>query len=436
MQTMSFWSPRAVLLISFSVSAMAAASSTATADEAPAVEKYLVEGRLADGAAAMQKTLAAQPQNEEARFSLGMIQFLQAVEKLGQDQFRFGLLGNRRQAIPFMRLPIGENPRPEQLSYKGARGIIQSFIDGLKAAEATLEETKPASVKITLKISQVRLDLDGDGTAGEEESLRQILESVQGGGRTDASASETSEFLIAFDDGDVLWLRGYCHVMSALGEVVLAYDWQDQFERTAHLFYPGVDSPYAYLAAEGPGPFNGFNTQNLLDIIVLIHTINYECTEPERMQVALGHLESVISLSRESWKLINSETDNDHEWLPNPEQTAVMGGMRVSLEMQRHWNAFLDEAEAILQGKKLLPFWRGIEGGIMLFGGELQANPELGINLRKIFTAPTRFDLVLWAQGTGLHPYLEKGPRTDPESWSRIMNGFRGEFFLFLTWFN
>ena len=31
---------------------------------------------------------------------------------------------------------------------------------------------------------------------------------------------------------------------------------------------------------------------------------------------------------------------------------------------------------------------------------------------------------------------LEKGERTDPETWTRIMTGFRGEFFLFLTWFN
>ena len=88
------------------------------------------------------------------------------------------------------------------------------------------------------------------------------------------------------------------------------------------------------------------------------------------------------------------------------------------------------------RGKKLLPFWRGIEGGALLFDGAVPTNPDLGINLRKVFMEPTRFDLVLWLQGTGLIPYLEKGERTDPETWTRIMNGFRGEFFLFLTWFN
>jgi hypothetical protein len=425
-----------VSLTAFSIAVLNAIPHIAQAAESPAVEKFLIAGQLAEGATAMQKALAAQPNDSESRFSLGIIQFLQAVEGLGQDQFRFGLLGNRRQAIPFMRLPIGENPVPEQISYEKARGLVRKFLDGLKVAEATLAETRPANVKLTLQIGQIRLDLDGNGKATDEESLWRVLEALQAGGRRADSNPRVNDFVIAFDDGDVVWLRGYCHVMSALGEVVLAYDWRDQFERTAHLFYPNVDSPYPWLAAEGTGPFNGFNTQNILDVIALIHTINYDCVEPERMKAALAHLESVISLSRESWKLINAETDNDHEWLPNPKQTAGMGGMRVSQEMQVQWQAFLNEAEAILQGKKLLPFWRGIEGGVMLFNRDFPANPELGVNLRKIFTEPTRFDLILWLQGTGLHPYLEKGERTDPESWTRIMNGFRGEFFLFLAWFN
>ncbi len=436
---------RVIAASAFVVCSLAAFPRLSIADNPPAVEEYLIEGRLAEGSAAMQKILATRPKDAEARFSLGVIQFLQAVEKLGQDQFRYGLLGNRRQAIPFMRLPIPENPHPEKLSWEKARGMLQTFLDGLKTAEATLAETPSNGVKLPLKIGQIRLDLNGDGAVKDEESLLEILAELQNRGRTDDPDPlvnendpdpPVNEKVISFDDGDVLWLRGYCHVMSALGEVALAYDWKDQFERTAHLFYPNVESRYDWLAAEGTGSFSVFNAKTILDFIALIHTINYECVEPQRMAVALGHLESVISLSRDSWKLINAETDNDHEWLPNPKQTAAMGGMRVSQEMQIQWQAFLNEFEAILQGKKLLPFWRGMEGDASPFSGDFPAHPELGINLRKIFTEPTRLDLVLWLQGTGLHPYLEKGERTDPESWRRIMNGFNGEFFLFLTWFN
>ena len=402
----------------------------------PDLEKYLLEGRLAEGAAAMQAAVDADPADGVSQFGLGVTQFFQAIESLGQSQYRFGLLGNRRRAIPFMRLPIPENEKPEQISYDLARSMIQDFISGLSKAEKTLAGIKSSDLKLPLKIGQIRLDLDGDGVGTDEESVWNILNALSSGGRPAEADSAVNQLVIAFDDGDVLWLRGYCHVMSALGEIVLAYDWKDQFERTAHLFYPSVKTPYDFLQAEGTGPFNGFNSQNILDVIALIHTVNYECVEPERMKVALGHLESVISLSRESWTLINAETDNDREWLPNPRQTAAIGELRVSQQNLLGWQAFLDEADAILQGKKLLPFWRGIEGGAMFFDGDFPEHPELGINLRKVFLEPARLDLVLWLQGTGLQPFLEKGERTDAGAWRRIMNAFDGNFFLFMVWFN
>lgn len=402
----------------------------------PDLEKYLLEGRLAEGAAAMQAAVDADPADGGSQFGLGVTQFFQAIESLGQSQYRFGLLGNRRRAIPFMRLPIPENEKPEQISYELARSMIQDFISGLGKAEKTLAGIKSSDLKLPLKIGQIRLDLDGDGVGTDEESVWSILNALGSGGLPAEADAAVNQLVIAFDDGDVLWLRGYCHVMSALGEIVLAYDWKDQFERTAHLLYPSVKTPYNFLQDEGTGPFNGFNSQNILDVIALIHTVNYECVEPERMKVALGHLESVISLSRESWKLINTETDNDREWLPNPRQTAALGELRVSQQNLLGWQAFLDEADAILQGKKLLPFWRGIEGGAMFFDGNFPEHPELGINLRKVFLEPARLDLVLWLQGTGLQPFLEKGERTDAGAWRRIMNAFDGNFFLFMVWFN
>lgn len=402
----------------------------------PDIEKFLLEGRLDEGAVAQQAAVDADPEDGLSRFGLGVTQFFQAIESLGQSQYRYGLLGHRRRSIPFMRLPIAENDKPEQISYELARTTIQEFLSGLNKAEQTLAAVKSSDIKLPLKIGQIRLDLDGDGIGTDEESIWNILNALNGGGRPDETAAKVNQLVVAFDDGDVLWLRGYCHVMSALGEIVLAYDWKDQFERTAHLFYPSVQSPYDFLQAEGTGPFNGFNSQNILDVIALIHTVNYECVEPDRMKAAHGHLESIIRLSRESWKLINSETDNDREWLPNPRQSAAIGELRVSQQNLAGWQEFLDEADAILQGKKLLPFWRGIDGGAMFFDGNFPEHPELGINVRKIFHEPARLDLVLWLQGTGLRPFLEKGERTDPNAWRRIQNAFNGNFFLFMAWFN
>ena len=64
-----------------------------------------------------------------------------------------------------------------------------------------------------------------------------------------------------------------------------------------------------------------------------------------------------------------------------------------------------------------------------VFGGR-------GINIRKVFTEPREFDLVLWVQGSGASPYLERGPMTKPEFWRRLMGTFRGNFIGFAIWFN
>ena len=83
---------------------------------------------------------------------------------------------------------------------------------------------------------------------------------------------------------------------------------------------------------------------------------------------------------------------------------------------------FSAPSDSMLAGKTLAPFWRG--------------TPGQGVNLRRVFTEPTPFDLVLWVQGTGAAPYLEKGTATDPEFWRMINRVFRGEFLHFAIWFN
>jgi hypothetical protein len=90
--------------------------------------------------------------------------------------------------------------------------------------------------------------------------------------------------------------------------------------------------------------------------------------------------------------------------------------------MVKGWIDFLDEADAILAGKKLLPFWRG--------------DSKKGINLRRVFEDPRPLDLVLWIQGTAAVPYLEEGILSTPETWQRFKRIFGGNFVGFALWFN
>jgi hypothetical protein len=236
---------------------------------------------------------------------------------------------------------------------------------------------------------------------------------------------QAKEFVISFDAGDVHWLRGYCHLMMAGGELILAHDWKELFERTAPLFFANVQTPHEWLnlrRANAQAENEAELPAQILDGIAFIHLIHLPVKEPQRMQASLAHLQAMLKESRESWKLILAETDNEHEWLPNSTQRAVIPEAKVTAEMIESWQKFLDEADAILEGKKLVPFWR--------------RSDEKGLNVRRIFTEPRELDLVLWVQGTGATPFLEKGPTTTPEVWKRMVEVFGEELPGYAIWFN
>lgn len=383
------------------------------ASESPLAEKYLLSGQLAEGQRALEAELQKNGSDDQARFGLGVVQFLRAVEHLAQSLHRYGLRSDRGQqmGIPFLRLPVPANEHPEKLTYAASRKILEELIADLQAADTTLGGVKSAEVKLPLHLVGVRFDLDGNGAP--EEPLLTVLSRYMGG-RDGIRPSE--DLLITFDRADVAWLRGYSNLLMAFAEVALAHDGQQLFDHAAHLFFSNVEAKYPFLQdKENDMPWD------IVDAVALIHLMRLPVCEPARMKTALAHLEQMIVLSRESWKFILAETDDDHEWIPNPKQHAVVG-VGVPQEMVDGWLNFLDEAEKILNGKSLIPFWRGHE--------------TRGINLKRVFTEPREFDLVLWVQGTAAVPYLEAGSVTDKGVWERLQRVFRGEFIGFALWFN
>jgi hypothetical protein len=413
--------------VPFALSALFAAC-LAAGDEpppAPLVEKYLTEGRLADGEAAALDALAKDPGDAQARFGLGVVQFLRGVERMAQAFHRHGLRGDAvGNLVPFLRLPVPANPDPKPIRYEDLRAVFRTFVDDTARAEATLAAVGDERVKLRLHFGRIRLDLDGDGRAGDEETLWKLYARFNNqAGRQGAVSAEAGEgFLIAFDRGDVAWLRGYCHLLSAFAEVYLAHDARDLFNHSAHLVFARPETPFEFLRAGRPDPA-GFEVFTIVDAIAAVHMIRLPVAEPKRMASALGHLEAMVALSRESWRSYLRETDDDHEWIPNPKQSTVMPGGKVTDEMVKGWTEFLDETEAILAGKVLVPFWRDPGG-------------SRGVNLRRVFSDPRGLDLVLWVQGTAAAPYLEEGSITKPEVWQRLQRVFRGEFIGFALWFN
>jgi hypothetical protein len=409
--------PRIGIVAALCVGGLVTAGPARAADK-PLVEEYLHTGKFRAGEKTLTDVLKKSPRDDQARFGLGVLQFLRAVEGLGQSLYRHGVRSDHaaaRLAIPVLRLPVPKNPKPEKLTYAGSRRILVDWIAALEKAEKTLAAVRDDKVKLPLRLGLIRMDLDGDGKA--DDPFDDILKRYLGG----QTPWQDRTLLVKFDRGDVAWLRGYCHLLTALAEVVLAYDGKELFDHTAHLFFANAETPYQFLNEKHDPERGGKDYTEIIDLITVVHLIRMPLKEPARLKSALGHLRQMLTLSKEMWKYILAETGDDHEWIPNPKQTGVMK-VPVTQAMVDGWLEFVTEAEALLAGKKLVPFWRGKVGR--------------GVNLRRCFTEPRRFDLVLWVQGTAAAAYLEKGTLTTPAVWARLQRVFGGEFIGFALWFN
>ena len=82
--------------------------------------------------------------------------------------------------------------------------------------------------------------------------------------------------------------------------------------------------------------------------------------------------------------------------------------------------AALDEADAILDGRTLVPHWRFARG----------------FDLKAFFDEPEPFDLVMLLTGAGAASYLRDGPITSRQRWREITQAFEDNFFAYAFWFN
>jgi hypothetical protein len=386
------------------------------------VEEHLYAGTLDAGENALRALLASEPGNAEARFALGGVLMARAVERFGQSMYRHGLQTPRNAFLPFFSLPLAYNPRPEPLTYEGFRAILARLVADLDAAERELARVGDAPVKLHVDLARIRLDLDASGTADEREKLSAIVETLARAARrrniATPGARSGESFPVGFDTADVYWLRGYANLMAVSAEFFLAYDFRYTFDATFHMFFPRAGLPFERLFFE-PAPGRGDGMGSIFDAVAFIHLVRWELAEPQRMVAIHGRLKSVAALSRKTWAAVRAETDDDNEWLPGPRQKGVIE-MPVTDTMVDSWLAMLDEFEAVLDGRRLIPHPRFARG----------------INLKRVLTEPRPFDLVLWITGHTALPYLEDGPLADGRSWNEASRVFGGQLLAYAFWFN
>jgi hypothetical protein len=384
----------------------------APADTTNALDGFLRDGRIHEGLAAF-----ASPKNNSERFSLAVLQTLDGLQQFSAGLYKLGIKPDFIQSgIPFFRvvqpgLPQASNEiaTPEKVAE-----LFNNFRSSLKRANSTLTGMSDEQFKVEVNLSQARLDFNGDGIVSSNELLVATLGRVLGL----PSRTQTGEDLIIhFDSADAMWLKGYTHFLTGIIDIILAYDWLPVWNQCAHVVFQNPDPmpPIARFSAVSQGE----DFAKWADLIAALHEMRLELRDKNGLSDARDEFRSMISCSRICWKRVLAETDDDHKWLPSPTQTGP-GGTKITQQQIDGWMRVLDELDAILAGKKLLPHWRIKDG--------------TGINVDRLVASPPELDLVLMIQGSAFIPYLEEGPVSDQTTWRTLRQPFGPGFMRFAIW--
>ena len=158
---------------------LGAPGAAASETSAEAARSHLYAATLAGGADDLARLVAANSQDMEARFGLGMIQFVRAVEKLCQAQYRYGIQQpDPHILLPLLRFPIPPNPNPEAIDYDAFRAMLQDFIVDLATSEATLAGIGERPATVVVDLMQVRLNVTGAIKSGEGIRLIDLIAAI------------------------------------------------------------------------------------------------------------------------------------------------------------------------------------------------------------------------------------------------------------------
>lgn len=385
----------------------------------------------------VRAALAAHAGDDAVDFATGAVDFLLAGEQLLQGAHRKGFANTLFPAARMLGADAGilawlYNERPEPTTYADIVAGLSNFVTGLDKADRTLRGAA-GEFKCVINISNIRIDANADGRTDDSESLGHLFSMLPPRYVYNAEEERYEEvpvvpedLVIAFDRGDAAWLRGYSHLLMAVGEVALAHDGQDLFDRTGHVLFPDAQIKYEFLrqslflnnqlGAAVPMSFD------ITDLIAFLGNLEFRVSDPARMHAALEHLRTTVTLGKEMWTWYDKENDDDREWIPNPNQTAGFFEVQVDAEMREAWLLFLDECDDLFAGRKVLRFWRG--------------DGSQGIDVVKVFDQPQEFNLLYWIQGSAAAPYLREGEFTSDGTWNRLVDVFDDRVFRYSFWFN
>ena len=407
--------------------AIAMLTAPATAGEAGTITTdALYSGALADGLGRLEPLAAAD--DPEAWFGIGAIRLTQAIEGVSQALYRHGFAID--VAAPSLGIgyapPIPLNPKPEPLDYDGVRTILSDLVAGLDDARPAFE-TAAQSGDYVIEINplKIRVDANGDGKVEDGESLAGLF-ALWNGTTIDQllappQPGQPPHFaFVGFDRADGFWLAGYTEVIAAQADFLLAHDFSDFANATFHRLFPKAGFPMQDFAEGGMLMLDPRTDTGIADVIAGIHTLKWPVTDAARLRGVRERMLAVLDYSRQNWTAILAETDNSHELLPSPRQTAIFADSAVDDAKVAAWIVTLDKARDVLDGRLLIPHWRF----------------KQGFDLRAYFETAKETDLVMILTGMGAVPFLRDGPIASGQDFRAIQEAFGSDWLGYAFWFN
>lgn len=378
--------------------------------------------------------------NNDACFAAGLTELIGGVEGLSQALYRHGAT---TPSTPVAALLLGmdtmgdtalpANPNPEPLSYEQLRTILDNFVTALDTARSHFEMADIGTgYVITIDPLKVRVDLDGDGTAGGNETLGALLGSVGAfadlqapdaappGGKDKTPDAEQTDTSIGFDNADAIWFAGYTQIVAAPVDLLLAHDFSELFDAYLHRVFPEAGLPMQDYSTGGTLFMDADSDAMIADVIAAIHTADFPVTDAARLAGVLERLKSITALSRQNWELILAETDDNRELVPSPSQTSLVPDMAITQQTVDAWMATLDTLDMILGGELLVPHWRF----------------KQGFDLKAYFETASETDLVMLIAGQGALPFIKSGPIADAQSFAEANEAFGADWLNYAFWFN
>lgn len=371
----------------------------------------------AEGIGPVRERLAALEAPTEAEtFALGGLTFLSGIEAALQTRYRHAF-NPSLSMVPVLRLTVPPNPAPEPFRPEVVGEMVSGLEGTMAEAEAILARIpEGADFGLDIAPEDMWFDIDGNGSRGKGESLYEVVGPVLFS-RTGFNPATLQGLKIRFDVADSRWLGAYAALVGSVGLAVEAYDPTEAIaevmEAKARLGEINAGMSMANALDMNLGAF--------ADAAVAIQRALAQEPDRDKAAAARESLLRMVRLNRDFWRLAALETDDEREWIPNDSQTSALG-LRMPEGTGATWLAVLDDAEKLLNGEMLLPYWRLGEGA--------------GLNLRRMFEEPRPVDLFAWVQGLGALPYAETGTRISPDNWRRFDQLMQGRGMLFAALLN